>query len=181
MSTSRSLCAALGVLSFGPLALSQVRLAPQPIGGKFGALTFVGQPPGETRRLFVVEQDGRILVVRDGTTLPTAFLDIAGHASGERRGGSRAVTTGPPPASGTLTGSITWNDAPPRRLDCRRMSPPCSRTMARATVSPSPVPCPVTLVVKNGSKICVVTSGATPGPLSLTSMPTFPAAASCQA
>ena len=32
------------------------------------------------------------------------------------------------------------------------MRPPCSSTIFCATVSPNPVPCPVGLVVKNGSK-----------------------------
>ena len=49
------------------------------------------------------------------------------------------------------------------------MRPPCSCTMAYATVSPSPVPLPTSLVVKNGSKILLLISGGNPGPSSLTS------------
>ncbi len=34
-------------------------------------------PPGETRRLFVVEQTGRIRIVRDGAVLARPFLDLS--------------------------------------------------------------------------------------------------------
>jgi glucose/arabinose dehydrogenase len=37
---------------------------------------WVGAPAGDLARLFVVEQDGRIRVVRDGVLLPAPFLDI---------------------------------------------------------------------------------------------------------
>ena len=47
---------------------------------------FVTTPPGDTARLFVVEQNGAIRVVRHDSLLPTAFLDLSGHiaAGGER-------------------------------------------------------------------------------------------------
>jgi glucose/arabinose dehydrogenase len=47
---------------------------------------FVTAPPGDTARLFVVEQTGRIRVVRHDSLLPTAFLNLAGHIGfgGER-------------------------------------------------------------------------------------------------
>lgn len=48
---------------------------------------FVTTPPGDTARLFVVEQSGAIRVVRHDSLLPTAFLDLSGHiASGGERG-----------------------------------------------------------------------------------------------
>lgn len=37
---------------------------------------YVTAPPGDSARLFVVEKDGRILIVRDGAIVPKAFLDI---------------------------------------------------------------------------------------------------------
>jgi glucose/arabinose dehydrogenase len=54
--------------------------------GTFAAPVYVTSPPGDRRRLFVVEQDGRIRVLRDGRTLATPFLDIRGQvgAGGER-------------------------------------------------------------------------------------------------
>ncbi|HVE68852.1 MAG TPA: PQQ-dependent sugar dehydrogenase [Solirubrobacteraceae bacterium] len=54
--------------------------------GSFDQPVHVTAPPGDARRLFVVEQAGRIRVVRDGRTLPGAFLDISGRVAccGER-------------------------------------------------------------------------------------------------
>src|SRR4051812_23064337 len=55
------------------------------IGG-FNAPVYVTQPPGETRRLFVVEQGGRIVIVRSGRRLAQPFLDITSNVldSGEQ-------------------------------------------------------------------------------------------------
>jgi glucose/arabinose dehydrogenase len=44
--------------------------------GSFASPVYVTAPPGDSRRLFVVEQEGVIRVVRDGRKLPTPFLDI---------------------------------------------------------------------------------------------------------
>lgn len=44
--------------------------------GSFDFPVHVTAPPGDTRRLFVVEKAGTIRVVRDGRTLSTPFLDI---------------------------------------------------------------------------------------------------------
>ncbi len=44
--------------------------------GRFDAPLYVTAPPGDARRLMVVEQGGRIRVVRGGKTLATPFLDI---------------------------------------------------------------------------------------------------------
>lgn len=38
----------------------------------------VTAPPGDLQRLFVVEQPGRVAIVRDGALLPTPFLDLTG-------------------------------------------------------------------------------------------------------
>jgi len=46
--------------------------------GEFVSPVYVAAPPGDRRRLFVVEQPGRIMVVRDGTPLAAPFLDIRG-------------------------------------------------------------------------------------------------------
>ena len=55
--------------------------------GTFDAPVYVTQPPGERRRLFVVEQGGRIVVVRDGRVLRTPFLDISSRVvSGGEQG-----------------------------------------------------------------------------------------------
>jgi glucose/arabinose dehydrogenase len=44
--------------------------------GNFDGPLYVTAPPGDRRRVFVVEQAGRIMVVRGGKQLPTPFLDI---------------------------------------------------------------------------------------------------------
>jgi glucose/arabinose dehydrogenase len=45
-------------------------------------------PPGDRTRLFVVEQSGRIRVIRSGSLLPGAFLDLGGRVS---RGGEQGL------------------------------------------------------------------------------------------
>jgi glucose/arabinose dehydrogenase len=54
--------------------------------GRFSGPLYVAQPAGEGRRLFVVEQGGRIRVVRDGHVLSRPFLDISSQvvAGGEQ-------------------------------------------------------------------------------------------------
>jgi hypothetical protein len=54
--------------------------------GSFSSPVYVTAPPGDASRLFVVEQAGRIRVVKNGRTLAQPFLDIRGDVSsgGER-------------------------------------------------------------------------------------------------
>jgi glucose/arabinose dehydrogenase len=54
--------------------------------GTFDAPTYVTSPPGDRRRVFVVEQPGTIRVIRNGRRLSRPFLDISGsvQAGGER-------------------------------------------------------------------------------------------------
>ncbi|MCP3906209.1 MAG: hypothetical protein GY715_21500 [Planctomycetes bacterium] len=44
--------------------------------GNFTAPVYVTHAPGDESRLFVVERAGRIRLIKNGVTLPTAFLDI---------------------------------------------------------------------------------------------------------
>src|SRR5207247_824475 len=44
--------------------------------GGFASPVYVTAPPADPHRLFVVEQAGRIMEVRDGQKLDTPFLDI---------------------------------------------------------------------------------------------------------
>ncbi len=52
----------------------------------FSNPVFLTASPDSTERLFVVEQDGRILILKDGQILASPFLDISGKVStgGER-------------------------------------------------------------------------------------------------
>ena len=74
-------------------AASPSRAAPKPRPGlrlrrvgTFRNPVFVTSPPGDRRRLFVVEQGGRVMIQRDGRTLSRPFLDLTGRIStgGER-------------------------------------------------------------------------------------------------
>ena len=52
------------------------RLRLVPIG-RFASPLAVTAPPGDRRRVFVVEQGGRIRIVKAGRVLPRAFLDVS--------------------------------------------------------------------------------------------------------
>ena len=54
--------------------------------GRFHAPLYVTAPPGDTRTIFVVEQGGRIMVVRGERKLARPFLNISGQvlAGGEQ-------------------------------------------------------------------------------------------------
>ena len=55
--------------------------------GSFASPVYLTAPPGDKRRLFVVEQAGTIREVRDGKKLAKPFLDIRSHVqSGGERG-----------------------------------------------------------------------------------------------
>jgi glucose/arabinose dehydrogenase len=70
--------AAKGAQADGPLRLAKI--------GEFASPLFVTSPPGDRRRLFVVEQGGRIRVVRGGRVLRRPFLDVSARivAGGEQ-------------------------------------------------------------------------------------------------
>jgi glucose/arabinose dehydrogenase len=77
-------CGSGGEASTGPTATGKgVRLVPV---GTFDAPLWVTAPPGDKRRLFVVEQGGRIMVVRGGRKLAQPFLDLRSQvlAGGEQ-------------------------------------------------------------------------------------------------
>jgi glucose/arabinose dehydrogenase len=71
--------AAEGAQADGPLRLTRI--------GTFASPLFVTSPPGDNRRVFVVEQGGRIRVVRGGRTLRRPFLDVSAQiVSGGEQG-----------------------------------------------------------------------------------------------
>jgi glucose/arabinose dehydrogenase len=60
--------------------------------GDFSAPINVAAPPRDTARVFVVERAGTIRVVRDGTVLPTPFLDIRGLVATDGERGLLSMT-----------------------------------------------------------------------------------------
>jgi glucose/arabinose dehydrogenase len=62
-----------GTVTSAPSSSAGVRLEQI---GSFDSPLYVTAPPGDRRRIFVVEQAGAIKVVRDGKVLRTPFLDI---------------------------------------------------------------------------------------------------------
>jgi glucose/arabinose dehydrogenase len=73
----------LAVLAAGVLpapAVAGTGLGLQRVGD-FDQPVYVTAPPGDARRLFVVQQRGVIRVVRDGRTLPEPFLDLSGRVT----------------------------------------------------------------------------------------------------
>jgi len=69
----------------GQSARNTLRL--EALGGRFREPVHLASPSGDSR-LFVVEQAGRIRVVKSGTTLPQSFLDISERV---RSGGEQGL------------------------------------------------------------------------------------------
>ena len=68
-------------------AAAQTKLKLEQIGGNFSRPLLVTSAPGETSRMFVVDQNGKIFVVKDGVQLSTPFLDVSAlNSSGGERG-----------------------------------------------------------------------------------------------
>ena len=58
-------------------AWAGVKATPVGAVGDFNAPTYMAAPPGDTHRLFVVQQGGQIALVKDGSVLAQPFLDIS--------------------------------------------------------------------------------------------------------
>ena len=110
----------------GLLAIARVINSQARLGQRFD--------DGCRQRPFILDQQYRRAVQRAASTRGRTYADGAAFST-------------------PLTGNSTVNDAPPAAGESTRMLPPCSWTIAYATVRPSPVPFPTSFVVKNGSKI----------------------------
>ena len=87
---------------------------------------YVTSPPGDRARQFVVEQGGRVMVVRDGRKLGTPFLDIRGQVTAGGEQGLLSIAFAPDYAdSGLFYVYFTDDDRRPadRRVPAPRRRP----------------------------------------------------------
>ena len=62
---------------------------------RFDAPIYVTAPPGDRRRVFVVERAGRVRIVRDGRTVSRPFLDISSEVSTDGERGLLSIAFAP--------------------------------------------------------------------------------------
>ena len=93
--------------------------------GSFDRPLYVTAPPGDTSRVFVVEQTGRVRIVRDGRELDAPFLDVSDEISccGER--GLLSIAFAPDYGqSGLVYASYTDRRGDSRIVEFRRSGSP---------------------------------------------------------
>jgi glucose/arabinose dehydrogenase len=91
--------------------------------GDFEAPVFVTAPPGDRKAQFVVEQGGRIMVVRNGRRLGTPFLDIRGQVTSGGEQGLLSMAFSPGyESSGLFYVYFTDNDGDQRVVEYKRAS-----------------------------------------------------------
>jgi glucose/arabinose dehydrogenase len=89
--------------------------------GRFDTPVYAGAPVGELRRVFVVEQPGRIMVVRGGRKLSRPFLDIRGSVLSGGEQGLLSVAFAPDYAtSGRFYVDYTDRDGNTRIVEFQR-------------------------------------------------------------
>jgi glucose/arabinose dehydrogenase len=103
--------------------------------GSFSAPLYVTAPPGDRRRVFVVEQGGRIMVVRGGKTLARPFLDIRPLVQSGGEQGLLSMAFAPDYAtSGRFYVYYTDRGAQQRIVEYRRSSPDRARSTSARLV-----------------------------------------------
>jgi glucose/arabinose dehydrogenase len=91
--------------------------------GTFDNPLYVTAPPGDRRRVFVVEQGGRVRVVRDGHKLRRPFLDVSNRISSGGERGLLSLAFAPDYASsGRFYVYYTATDGDIRIVEYRRSS-----------------------------------------------------------
>jgi glucose/arabinose dehydrogenase len=89
--------------------------------GSFESPVYVTAPPGDRRRVFVVEQAGRIRVIRGGKVLDSPFLDIRSLVTGGGEQGLLSMAFAPDYArSGRFYVYFTDKDSNQRVVEYRR-------------------------------------------------------------
>jgi len=64
-----------------PITNGIIHILLQPVATNLAAPDYAISPPGDTHRLFVVEQGGLLRIIQDGVLLPGAALDISNRVS----------------------------------------------------------------------------------------------------
>jgi glucose/arabinose dehydrogenase len=82
----------------------------------FDAPVYLTSPPGDTRRQFVVEQGGRVMVVRDGRKLGTPFLDIRDQVTAGGEQGLLSIAFAPDYAESGLFYVYFTDDSGDQRI-----------------------------------------------------------------
>ncbi|HET6548074.1 MAG TPA: PQQ-dependent sugar dehydrogenase [Solirubrobacter sp.] len=91
--------------------------------GSFDSPLYVTAPPGDRRRVFVVEQGGKIRVIRGGRTLRKPFLDVSDKVSAGGERGLLSMAFAPDYArSGLFYVDYTDTDGNTRVVEYRRRS-----------------------------------------------------------
>jgi glucose/arabinose dehydrogenase len=91
--------------------------------GRFSSPVYVTSPPGDSRHLFVVEQQGRIRVLVDGRLRSTPFLDIHSQVTSGGEQGLLSVAFAPDyKRSGRFYVYFTDGDANQRVVEYKRAS-----------------------------------------------------------
>ena len=91
--------------------------------GTFSNPVYVTAPPGDRRRVFVVEQGGRVRIVRGGRTVGRPFLDISDRVSSGGERGLLSLAFAPDyRRSGRFYVYYTANDGDIRIVEYRRAS-----------------------------------------------------------
>jgi glucose/arabinose dehydrogenase len=103
-----------------PLATSS-RLRLTTIATGLGPLTFAVAPPGDQHRLFVVRQDGLVLLFKDGVKEDRPFLDLRNRIDAEGEQGLLSIAFAPDYAtSGRFYAYFTNRDGNIRIVERRR-------------------------------------------------------------
>ena len=82
----------------------------------FDAPVYLTSPPGDRQRQLVVEQEGRVMVVRGGRKLDTPFLDIRGQVTAGGEQGMLSIAFAPDYAQSGLLYVYFTDDAGDQRI-----------------------------------------------------------------
>jgi glucose/arabinose dehydrogenase len=89
--------------------------------GSFDAPVYVTSPPKDTRRLFVVEKGGKVIVVNNGKPLRTPFLDVSDKVTTGSEQGLLSIAFAPDyAASGLFYVFYTDNDGDEAVVEYKR-------------------------------------------------------------